>query len=128
MRRNLGSGDNRIAVSVGLRAVVGITPLFSGNIFRFALKLESESSGGFRRRTSSLSSCRIRDPRVPSQPLGDEVFCVVIATPTEDRPYNSIDVTPTIVIHSKSLSSRPSSDAKEYIIEDIGSEYEAPRV
>jgi hypothetical protein len=70
----------------------------------------------------------MRDPRVPNQPLGDaEDFCVDIATPTEDRPYSSIDVTPTIVIHSRSLSSRPSSDAREYIIEDIGSEYDAPR-
>jgi hypothetical protein len=54
--------------------------------------------------------------------LGEFVFDVVIATPTEDRPYNSIDVTPTMVIHRSSLSSLPSSEAKEYIIEDIGSE------
>lgn len=45
------------------------------------------SSGGFRRRTSSRSNCRIRDPRVPSQPARDaEDFSVDIATPTEDRP------------------------------------------
>lgn len=116
-------------VSVGLRAVVGIIPLFSGNVFLFPLKLDSASSGGFNLRTSSRNNCRILDPRVPSQPLGDAVdFCEVIATPIDDRPYSSIDVTPTIVIHSRSLSSLPSSDAREYIIEDIGSEYEAPRV
>ena len=114
-------------VSVGLRAVVGIIPLFSGNIFRLPLKLESKSSGGFKRRTSSRSNCRIRDPRVPSQPFGEDDFPVEIATPTEDRPYNSIEVTPTIVIHSKSLSSRPSSEASEYIMDEIGSEYDAPR-
>jgi hypothetical protein len=114
-------------VSVGLRAVVGMMPLFSGNIFRLPLKLESESSGGFKRRTSSRSSCRIRDPRVPSQPFGEDDFEVEIATPTDDRPYSSIEVTPTIVIHSKSLSSRPSSEAREYIIDEIGSEYDAPR-
>lgn len=115
-------------VSVGLRAVVGMMPLFSGSVFRFELKLESESSGGFRRRTSSRKSCRILDPRVPSQPFGEaDIFCVVTATPTEERPYSSIDVTPTIVIQSRSLSSRPSSEAKEYIIDEIGSEYDAPR-
>lgn len=123
MRRNFGSGDSRMLVSVGLRAVVGMMPLFSGSIFLFALKLESDNSGGFKRRTSSRSSWRIRDPRVPSQPeegaldLPDDT-----ATPTEDRPYNSIEVTPTIVIHKRSLSSRPSSEAREYIMEDIGSE------
>jgi hypothetical protein len=37
IRRNLGSGDNRILVSVGLRAVVGMMPLFSGNKLRFEL-------------------------------------------------------------------------------------------
>lgn len=126
IRRNFGSGDNRMLVSVGLRAVVGIIPLFSGSEFRFELKLESESSGGFRRRTSSRSSCRIRDPLVPSQPDVED-FWEEIETPDDDRPYNSIDVTPTIVIHSRSLSSRPNSDAREYIIEDIGSEYDAPR-
>jgi hypothetical protein len=61
-------------VSVGLRAVVGMIPLFSGNIFRFEVKLESESSGGFRRRTSSLSSCLVRDPLFPSQPFEDIDF------------------------------------------------------
>jgi hypothetical protein len=122
IRRNFGSGDNRMLVSVGLRAVVGMIPLFSGNELRFPLNAESESSGGFKRRTSSRNSCRIRDPRVPSHPFAEFVFDVVIATPTEDRPYSSIDVTPTIVIHRRSLSSRPSSDAKEYIIDDIGSE------
>jgi hypothetical protein len=115
-------------VSVGLRAVVGMIPLFSGNMLRFALWPESERSGGFKRRTSSRSSCRIRDPRDPIQPVGDaDDFCVDIATPLEDRPYSSIDVTPTIVIHSRSLSSRPSSEAREYIIDDIGSEYDDPR-
>lgn len=112
-------------MSVGLRAVVGITPLFSDNLF--ALKLESDSSGGFRRRTSSRRSCRIRDPRVPSQPeLDADRFWEETATPIEDRPYNSIDVTPTIVIQRRSLSSRPSSEAREYIMEDIGSQYDAP--
>lgn len=125
--RNFGSGDKRMLVSVGLRAVVGIMPLFSGDIFLFALKLESDNSGGFRRRTSSRSNWRIRDPRVPSQPAeGALVFPDETATPTEERPYNSIEVTPTMVIHKRSLSSRPSSEAREYIIEDIGSEYEAP--
>jgi hypothetical protein len=102
-------------------------PLFSGKMFRLPLKFESDSSGGFKRRTSSRSNCRIRDPREPSQPFGDNDFEVDTATPTEDRPYSSIDVTPTIVIHSRSLSSRPSSEAREYIIDDIGSEYDAPR-
>ena len=126
--RNFGSGDNRILVSVGLLAVVGIMPQFSGNVPLFALKLLSDNSGGFNRRTSSRSSCRILDPRVPSQPEGDvDDFCVEMATPADVRPYRSIEVTPTIVNHSRSLSSRPSSDAKEYIIEDIGSEYEAPK-
>jgi hypothetical protein len=60
--------------------------------------------------------------------VGDaDDFWVETATPTEDLPYNSIDVTPTIAIQSISLSSRPSSEASEYIIEDIGSEYDAPR-
>ena len=114
-------------VSVGLRAVVGMIPLFSGNEFRLPPKLASDNSGGFKRLTSSRSNCRTRDPRVPSHPLGDDVFDVVIATPTEDRPYSSIDVTPTIVIQRRSLSSRPSSEAREYIIEEIGSEYDAPK-
>lgn len=115
-------------VSVGLLAVVGMIPLFSGSAFRFEPKLESDSSGGFRRRTSSRKSCRIRDPRLPSHPDGAvEDFCVDMATPIVVRPYNSIEVTPTIVIHSKSLSSLPSSEAREYIIEDIGSEYDAPK-
>jgi len=126
MRSNLGSGDSRMLVSVGLRAVVGMTPLFSDCMFRFALKLASASSGGFYRRVSSLSSCRIRDPRVPIQPFGEGLE-VPTATPTEDLPYCSIEVTPTIDIQSSSLSSRPRSEAKEYIIEDMGSEYEAPR-
>jgi hypothetical protein len=128
MRRNFGSGESRIDVSVGLRAVVGIIPLFSGSKFRFELYPESDSSGGFKRRTSSRKSCRIRNPRVPIQP--DEVvgvFWLETATPIADRPYNSIEVTPTIVIHKRSLSSRPSSDASEYIIEAMGSEYEAPK-
>lgn len=85
IKRNLGSGDRRMLVSVGLLAVVGIIPLFSGSEFLFELKLESDNSGGFRRRTSSRRSCRIRDPRVPSHP-DVVVFCVDIATPTEDRP------------------------------------------
>jgi hypothetical protein len=127
MRRNFGSGDNRMLVSVGLRAVVGMIPLFSGSAFRFDVE-ESASSGGFKRRTSSRNSCRIRDPLVPSHPEGDaEDFCVEIATPVEERPYSSMDVTPTIVIQSRSLSSLPSSEAREYIIDAIGSEYEAPR-
>ncbi len=58
-------------VSVGLLAVVGMIPLFSGNAFLLPLKLESASSGGFNRRTSSRNNCRILDPLVPSQPLGD---------------------------------------------------------
>jgi len=125
MSKSLGSGDKRIAVSVGLLAVVGIMPLASGK----ALLPEPESkiSGGFKRRTSSRSNCRILNPLVPIQPLGEFDFCVDIATPTEDLPYSSIDETPTIAIHRRSLSSRPSSDASEYIIEDIGSEYDAPR-
>jgi hypothetical protein len=128
IRRNFGSGDNRMLVSVGLRAVVGMIPLFSGRELRFKLKVESDSSGGFKRLTSSLKSCRIRDPRVPSHPVRDaEDFCEETATPVEERPYNSIEVTPTIVIHSRSLSSRPSSEAREYIIDAIGSEYDAPR-
>lgn len=127
IRRNFGSGDKRILVSVGLRAVVGMMPLFSGDIFLFELKAESESSGGLRRRTSSLKSCRVRDPREPNHPDGED-FSVVTATPIADRPYSSCELTPTTVIHSRSLSSRPNSDAREYIIEDIGSEYEAPRL
>jgi hypothetical protein len=123
MRRNFGSGDKRILVSVGLLAVVGMMPLFSGDILRLPLELASVSSGGFNRRTSSRSNCRIRKPRVPSQPLGNcEVFGVEMATPTDDRPYNSMDVTPTIVIHRRSLSSLPNSEAREYIMEDMGSE------
>jgi hypothetical protein len=35
-------------------------------------------------------------------------------------------VTPTIVNHSRSLSSLPSSEASEYIIDDNGSEKEDP--
>lgn len=112
-------------LSVGLRAVVGIMPILSGDILRFEAELESDSSGGFNRRTSSLKSCRILDPRVPSQPEVD--FWVVTATPAADRPYSSIEVTPTMVNHNRSLSSLPSSEAKEYTIEEIGSEYEAPR-
>lgn len=128
IRRNFGSGESRILVSVGLRAVVGMIPEFSGKVLRFPFELVSASSGGFKRRTSSRSNCRIRKPRDPNQPLGRfEDLWVVTATPTEDRPYSSIDETPTIVIHSRSLSSLPSSDAKEYIMEDIGSEYDAPR-
>lgn len=50
----------------------------------------------------------------------------VTATPAEERPYSSIDVTPTMLSHKRSLSSRPSSDASEYIMEEMGSEYEAP--
>lgn len=73
-------------VSVGLRAVVGIMPLFSGKVFRFDPYPESLSSGGFKRRTSSRSSCRIRDPRVPIQPLDAAGLAVDMATPTEDRP------------------------------------------
>jgi hypothetical protein len=128
MRRNLGSGERRILLSSGLRAVVGIIPLFSGDMFRFEEKLESDSSGGFRRRTSSRKSCRIREPLVPNHP---DVALVdipeVTATPIDDRPYNSIEVTPTIAIQRRSLSSLPSSDAKEYNMQDMGSEYEAPR-
>jgi|SRR4030088_1707935 hypothetical protein len=127
MSRNFGSGDNRMLVSVGLRAVVGMIPLFSGNWLRFEVKLESESSGGFRRRTSSRKSCRIRDPLEPNHPAALVGFWVETATPTDDRPYNSIEVTPTIAIHRRSLSSLPRSEAREYIIEDIGSEYDAPR-
>jgi hypothetical protein len=127
IRRNFGSGDSRILVSVGLRAVVGIIPLFSADILRFELKLDSESSGGLRRRTSSRKTCRVLEPLVPSQP--DVVgFCVVTATPTDDRPYSSCEVTPTIVNQSRSLSSLPSSEAREYIIEAMGSEYDAPRL
>jgi hypothetical protein len=37
IRRNLGSGDNRMLLSVGLRAVVGMIPLFSGSKLRFEL-------------------------------------------------------------------------------------------
>jgi hypothetical protein len=109
-------------VSVGLRAVVGMIPLFSGSWLRFDVKLESASSGGFRRRTSSRKSCRIRDPREPSHPAVLVGLSVVTATPTDERPYNSIEVTPTIAIHKRSLSSLPRSDAREYIIDDIGSE------
>jgi hypothetical protein len=127
MRRNFGSGDNRMLVSVGLRAVVGIIPLFSDSWLRFEVKLESESSGGLRRRTSSRKSCRMRDPLDPSHPAELDGFWVETATPTDDLPYNSIEVTPTIAIHKRSLSSRPRSDAREYIIDDIGSEYDAPR-
>jgi len=107
-------------VSVGLLAVVGIMPLFSGSMLRFELKLESESAGGFKRRTSSLSSCRILDPRVPNHPDA-LVFCV-IAIPADVLPYRSNEVTPTIVNHNRSLSSLPNSEASEYIIDDIGSE------
>lgn len=114
-------------VSVGLLAVVGIIPLFSGNWLRFEVKLVSVSSGGFRRRTSSRKSCRIRDPLEPSHPPKLDCFSVETATPTEDLPYSSIEVTPTIAIHRRSLSSLPSSEAREYIIDDIGSEYDAPR-
>jgi hypothetical protein len=65
---------------------------------------------------------------VPIQPdVAVGVFWLETATPIADRPYNSMEVTPTIVIHSRSLSSRPSSDAREYIIEAIGSEYDAPK-
>lgn len=126
MRRSLGSGERRMAVSVGDRAVVGMMPVFSGRMERLEEYDESVSSGGLRRRTSSRSSCRVLDPRVPSQPFSDVVDGVETATPTEERPYNSIDVTPTIAIHNMSLSSRPSSEASEYIMEDIGSEYDAP--
>jgi hypothetical protein len=124
--RNFGSGDNRMLVSVGLRAVVGMMPLFSGSWLRLDVKLESDSSGGFKRRTSSRKSCRIRDPLDPNQPAELEGLWVETATPTEDRPYSSIEVTPTIAIHNMSLSSLPRSEAREYIIEDIGSEYDAP--
>jgi hypothetical protein len=114
-------------LSSGLRAVVGIIPLFSGDMFRFEEKLESDNSGGFKRRTSSRNSCRIREPLVPNHPDDAfDAFPVVTATPIDDRPYSSMEVTPTIAIHRRSLSSLPSSDAKEYIIQDIGSEYDAP--
>lgn len=57
-------------VSVGLRAVVGMMPLLSEYEFLLPFDIESDASGGFRRLTSSLNNCRIRDPRIPSQPDG----------------------------------------------------------
>ena len=63
--RKRGSGDNRIELSVGERAVVGMTPELSPRPFSRADSLES---GGFNRRTSSRSTCRIRSPRSPPQP------------------------------------------------------------
>lgn len=108
-------------MSSGLRAVVGMIPEASGRAF-------PDTSGGFNLRTSSRSSCRILAPRTPSQPEAGRPseLRVGTATPAEDRPYNSIDVTPTIVNQSKSLSSLPSSEASEYIIEEMGSEYDVP--
>jgi hypothetical protein len=127
IRRNFGSGESRMLLSSGLRAVVGIIPLFSGDVLRCEEKLESDNSGGFRRRTSSRKSCLIREPLVPIHPDCEVVdLPEATATPIADLPYNSIDVTPTIAIQRRSLSSRPSSDAKEYIMQDIGSEYDAP--
>lgn len=50
--KNLGSGDNRILVSSGLRAVVGMMPIASGR----TLVDGGPISGGFSRRTSSRSN------------------------------------------------------------------------
>jgi hypothetical protein len=46
--------------------------------------------------------------------------------PAEERPYNSIEVTPTMASHRRSLSSRPNSEANEYIMDEIGSENDVP--
>jgi hypothetical protein len=84
MRRNLGSGDNRIELSVGERAVVGITPEVSPRAFSRDVSL---GSGGFNRRTSSLKTCRIRSPRSPPQPAEPpESRAVEIPTPVMLRP------------------------------------------
>lgn len=126
--KNFGSGESRILVSVGLLAVVGIMPVLS--LYELRLPFDSISSGGFNRRTSSRSSCLIRAPRMPNHPEGrcgcSEDFCDDTATPAKERPYSSREVTPTIVSQRRSLSSRPNSEAREYIIDEIGSEYDAP--
>jgi hypothetical protein len=88
-----------------------------------ASRVRSLRSVGFSRRTSSRKSARIRSPRsliqledVPDVDSGDRPnpFCV--------RPDSSRLLTPTIAFHNKSLSSRPSSEAKLYMSDDIGSE------
>lgn len=107
-------------VSVGERAVVGITPEVSPREFS---RLASLGSGGFSRRTSSRSTCRNCSPRRPPQPAEPPASSDAdMPTPVMLRPYSSRELTPTIACHRRSLSSRPRSSAKEYRIEEIGSE------
>ena len=82
--RKRGSGDSRIEVSVGERAVVGMTPELSPRPFSRDVSL---GSGGFNRRTSSRSTCRIRSPRSPPQPAEPPASREVeIPTPVMLRP------------------------------------------
>lgn len=109
-RRKRGSGERRIDVSVGDLAVVGMTPLISPRISRFC----SEGSGGFSRCTSSRRIWRTCSPLWPPQPAEPPDSDVLeMPTPVMDRPLSSRLETPTMASHSKSLSSLPSSEARE---------------
>ena len=84
MSKNLGSGLNRIDVSFGLLAAVGITP----EVSPLALSLPvSLGSGGFNLLTSSRRTCRNRSPLSPPQPADPpESRAVDILTPVILRP------------------------------------------
>ena len=82
--RKRGSGDNRIELSVGERAVVGMTPELSPRLFSRVVSL---GSGGLKRTTSSRITCRIRSPLSPPQPAEPPASKEVdIPTPVILRP------------------------------------------
>ena len=123
MRRKRGSGLSLIAVSVGDLACVWMMPLLGSRLYM------SVTGAGFSLLTSSLSTERIRSPLTPFQP--DD-------PPAVDRgdrprpacvwPASSIDEMPTMACQRRSLSSRPRSEAREYIIEEMGSAKDEPRL
>jgi hypothetical protein len=124
-RRKRGSGERRMALSVAERALVGMTPQTSPIVASRDTLVASVT--GFSRRTSSRSTDRMLSPRLPFQPA--EPPCAesgLSPTPLPVRPYSSRLLTPTIAFHKRSLSSRPSSEARLYTKEETGSEYDVP--
>lgn len=121
MRSKRGSGDKRIEKSVGDFACVCISPRASAS--------KSFLSGGFKRRTSSRRIARTRSPlsAIQLEELPD-VDIADIPNPLEVFPDSSKLEVPTIASQRESLSSRPSSESNEYMIDEIGSEYDVPRL
>ena len=83
--------------------------------------------GGFRRRTSSRRRAYVLDDLFTRQPWWywrdvTSGFACGVPRPVEVWPESSKEVTPTTASQSRSLSSRPSSEAKEYANDEMGSE------